>query len=270
MPTCLFPVTRCTAMPYAERNLPLSAALIACLGLFGLERPVSAEEILIPGVDNGSDILRALALAYDGRRRGELVLVPPPVGVGSAIADVIAGRASFARIDRPLRSDELAAGLGARVIFSLPERVLAHPDLHRKGLSTAELESILDGQITDWARLGGASLPIRLVSREGAPQGSRDRLWAKADRTADLLAILRRNPGTLALTAARLSPEDEALAIPLDGLEPRDPRYPRRVEIALAYRPEALSPAVTAFLAFLQSANAAELVSAYGGSLSRP
>ena len=88
-------------MPYAERNLPLSAALVACLGLFGLERPVLAEEILIPGVDTGSDILRALALAHDGRMRGELVLVPPPVGAGSALADVIGDRATLARIDRP-------------------------------------------------------------------------------------------------------------------------------------------------------------------------
>lgn len=257
-------------MPYAERNLPLSAALVACLGLFGLERPVLAEEILIPGVDIGSDILRALALAYDGRKRGELVLVPPPAGAGSAIADVIAGRASFARIDRPLRSDEREAGLVSRVIFSLPEQVLVHPDLDRKAISTPELEAILEGRITDWASLGGPALPIRLVSREGAPKGGSQRLWAKAPRTADLLAILRRNPGTLALTAARLSPEDEALALALDGFAPRDPRYPRRVEIALAYRPDRLNAAIAAFLAFLESRPAAELVSAYGGSLSRP
>ncbi len=257
-------------MPYAERNLPLSAALIACLGLFGLERPVSAEEILIPGVDTGSDILRALALAYDGRTRGELVLVPPPVGAGSAIADVIAGRAPFARIDRPLRGDEREAGLSTRVIFSLPVLVLAHPELGRTTITTPELDAILAGRITDWTSLGGPALPIRLVSREGAPKGATQRLWAKAPRAADLVAILRRNPGTLAITSARLSPEDEALALALDGFAPRDPRYPRRVEVALAFRPERLSPAISAFLAFLQSAHAAELVSAYGGSLSRP
>ncbi len=64
-------------MPYAERNLPLSAALAACLGLFGLEKSAFASEILIPGVETGSDILRALALAHDGPMRGELVLCPP-------------------------------------------------------------------------------------------------------------------------------------------------------------------------------------------------
>lgn len=264
------PVTRCTAMPYAERNLPLSAALVACLGLFGLERPAYSEEILIPGVDTGSDILRALALAYDGRTRGELVLVPPPVGAGSAIADVIAGRAPFARIDRSLRLDEREAGLMARVVFSLPVLVLAHPDLGRKALSSAELDAIIAGQITNWASLGGPALPVRLVSRDGAPKDGPQRLWARAPRTADLVAILRRNPGTLALTTARLAAEDEALALAVDGFEPRDARYPRRINVALAYRPERFSPAVESFLTFLTSARAAELVSAYGGSLSRP
>lgn len=257
-------------MPYAERNLPLSAALVACLGLFGLEKPVLSQEIVIPGVDTGSDILRALALAYDGRSRGELVLIPPPVGAGRALADVIAGRVAFARIDRPLRPDEREAGLVSRVIFSLPVVVLAHPGLGRSNLAARELNAILDGSVTDWASFGGAPLPIRLVSREGPPDDAPPRRWARAARLSELVAIVRRTPGALGFTAARLAPEDEALLVRLDGLHPRDAAYPRRVSVALAYRPDQLTPAIEQFLAFLTSARAAELVSAYGGSLTAP
>lgn len=257
-------------MPYAERNLPLSAALAACLGLFGLERPALGEEILIPGVDAGSDVLRALALAYDGRKRGELVLVPPPVGAGSAIADVIAHRAPLARIDRPLRPDESGSGLASRVIFTLPVMLLAHPDLRRKDLSSADLARILAGEVSDWSMLGGPALPVRLVSREGAPDGFAPRRWARAPQIADLVAIVRRSPGTLGLTPARLMPEDEELMLRLDGRAPRDPRYAWRVPIILAYRPERITPAIDAFLTFLASPRAAELVSAYGASQPRP
>lgn len=257
-------------MPYAERNLPLSAALVACLGLFGLERPASAEELRIPGVDTGSDILRALALAYDGRARGELVLVPPASGTASALAEVIAGRAAFARIDRPLSPEERAAGLVARAIFTLPVFVLAHPDLNRPGLGADELAAILDGRIVNWAGLGGPRLPIRLVSRDGPPDNASTRRWARAARQAELVALVRRHPGTLGLSMMRPDPQDEPLILPIGGLEPRHPHYPRRVEMALAYRPEHRTPAFDAFLAFLASARAADLVAAYGGNLSGP
>ncbi|MCA3607153.1 MAG: substrate-binding domain-containing protein [Methylobacterium sp.] len=257
-------------MPYAERNLPLSAALVACLGLFGLERPVLAEEILIPGVDTGSDILRALALAYDGRMRGELVLVPPPVGAGSALADVIGDRASLARIDRPLRMDEREAGLVERPLFTLPVLVLAHPGLGKPNLRASDLAAILDGRIVDWSSLGGPHLPVRLVTRHGPPDHAPHRRWARAERLADLVAIIRRSPGTLGLSTGRLLPEHEPLLVSIDGLDIRDPRYPHRIEVALAHKPGRLTPAVLSFLAFLDSARAADLVSAYGGTLSRP
>ncbi|MCZ8269256.1 MAG: substrate-binding domain-containing protein [Beijerinckiaceae bacterium] len=257
-------------MPYAERNLPLSAALVACLGVFGLERPVLAEEILIPGVDTGSDILRALALAHDGRMRGELVLVPPPVGAGSALADVIGDRATLARIDRPLRMDEREAGLVARPLFTLPVLVLVHPGLGKPNLRASDLAAILDGRILDWSSLGGPRLPIRLVTRDGPPEHVPHPRWARAERHADLVAIVRRSPGSLGLSTARLLPEDEPLLATIDGFDIRDPRYPHRIEVALAHRPGRLTPAVRSFLAFLASARAAELVSAYGGTPSRP
>ncbi len=196
--------------------------------------------------------------------------MPPAVGAGRAIADVIAGRATVARIDRPLRADEMEAGLATRVVFTLPVRILGHPDLVRRDITQDELARILEGSIDNWSAIRGPSMPIRLVSRDSAPTDKWLRRWARAAYLTDLVAVVRRSPGTLGLTHARLQPEDEALALTLDGIAPNDPRYPYRVAIRFAYRPDRVTPAVEAFFAFLSSARAAELVSAYGAGLPRP
>ncbi len=76
--------------------------------------------------------------------------------------------------------------------------VVVHPANPVAGLSVEQLERIFQGQITDWAAVGGENLPITVVSREA---GSGTRL--------DLESML---PGSRRITpGARLAPSSEAV-----------------------------------------------------------
>lgn len=255
-------------MAYAERNLPLSAALVACLGLFGLQSVAIAEEISIPGVEEGSDILRALAIAFGGHGEGRLVLVPPTIGAGSAVSDVISERAALARINRPLRDDEKQAGIVEFALFDLPIVLIAHPANARRNLASAEWARIRAGQLRNWRELGGPDLPIRLVVHHEfdgiLPELTDRQRRARAIHSREVEALVRQVPGTIGLTSGTTFASRADLLLSLDNLKPDQPDYPFRARVSLAYKPASLQGLVKEFMAFLRSERAMRLMLGHG------
>jgi phosphate transport system substrate-binding protein len=255
-------------MAYAERNLPLSAALAACLGLFGLQAVVIAEEISIPGVEEGSDILRALAIAFGRHGEGKLVLVPPTIGAGGAVSDVISERAALARINRALLDDEKQAGVVEYPLFDLPVVLIAHPAIRRRNVTSAEWNRIRSGHLRNWSELGGPDLPIRLVVHhefEGilSLQSGQQRR-ARAAHSREVEELVRRVPGALGLTTGATFASREDLLITLDHLRSDHPDYAFRARVSLAYKPARLHGLASEFLAFLRSERAAQLMLGHG------
>ncbi|MBN8534221.1 MAG: substrate-binding domain-containing protein [Rhizobiales bacterium] len=255
-------------MAYAERNLPLSAALAACLGLFGLQAAAIAEEISIPGVEEGSDILRALAIAFGGHGEGKLVLVPPAIGAGGAVSDVISERAALARINRDLNDDEKQAGVVEFPLFDLPVVLIAHPAVARRNLTSAEWSRIRSGHLRNWRDLGGPDLPIKLVMHhefEGIlpalPAGQRR---ASAAHTRDVDVLVRQVPGAIGLTTGATFNSREDLLVTLDNLKFDQPAYPFRARVSLAYKSARLHGLAGEFVAFLRSERAARLMLGHG------
>lgn len=82
--------------------------------------------------------------------------------------------------NRTLLADLAAGQLDAVLVHTLPATtehwfnpvaldglvIIVHPDNPVTGLSTAEIQAIFNGQITNWTSLGGADLPIEVISRE--------------------------------------------------------------------------------------------------------
>lgn len=255
-------------MAYAERNLPLSAALVACLGLFGLQASAIAEEISIPGVEEGSDILRALAIAFGGHSAGKLVLVPPTIGAGGAVSDVISERATFARINRALLDHEKQAGLAEFPLFDLPIVLIAHAGVPRRNLSSAEFAAIRSGQIYNWRQLGGPDLPISLVAHHEleallGDQTGRRRL-AQVARARDVEDLVRQVPGAIGLSSGVSFATRGDLLLTLDQIAFDQPDYPLRASLGLIFRPARLSGLAGEFLAFLRSERAARLMLGHG------
>lgn len=255
-------------MAYAERNLPLSAALAACLGLFGLQAVVIAEEISIPGVEEGSDILRALAIAFGGHGEGKLVLVPPTIGAGGAVSDVISERAALARINRALNNDEKQAGVVEFPLFDLPVVLIAHPAIARRNLTSAEWNRVRNGQLRNWRDLGGPDLPIRLVLHhefEGIlPDLPVRQSRARAARAREVEVLVRQVPGAIGLTTGATYQSREELLITLDNLRSDQPDYPFRARVSLAYKPARVHGLAGEFMAFLRSERATRLMLGHG------
>ncbi|MGL5447034.1 MAG: substrate-binding domain-containing protein [Rhabdaerophilum sp.] len=261
-------VTRGETMAYAERNLPLSAALAACLGLFGLQPGAIAEEISIPGVEEGSDVLRALAIAFGGHGEGKLMLVPPAIGVGGAVSDVMSGRAVFARINRGLLNHEKQAGLIEFPLFDLPIVLIAHPSIPRQNLTSAELAGIRAGRLRNWRELGGPDLAIRLVVHQEfeavhSDPSARSRR-AQVARARDVEDLVRQVPGTIGLTAGAQFGSRGMTVMKLDNASPDQPEYPLRVRLSLAHNPARHSGLADEFLTFLRSERAARLILGHG------
>lgn len=255
-------------MAYAERNLPLSAALAACLGLFGLQAGAIAEEISIPGVEEGSDILRALAIAFGSHGGGRLVLVPPTIGASGAVSDVISERAALARINRTLLKDEKQAGVVEFPLFDLPVVLIAHPMIKRRNLTSAEWNRIRNGQLRNWSELGGPDLPIRLVVHHefvsilAEPSDRQSR--ARAAHSREVEGLVRKVPGTLGLTTGANFSSREDLLVTLDNLRSDHPDYAFRARLSLAYKPARLHGLASEFMAFLRSERAAQLMLGLG------
>lgn len=82
--------------------------------------------------------------------------------------------------NRTLLADLAAGQLDAVLVHTLPATtenwfnpvaldglvIIVHPDNPVTGLSTAEIQAIFSGQITNWSSLGGPDMPIEVISRE--------------------------------------------------------------------------------------------------------
>lgn len=255
-------------MAYAERNLPLSAALVACLGLFGLQAGAIAEEISIPGVEEGSDILRALAIAFGGHGQGKLVLVPPTIGVGGAVSDVISERATFARINRALLDHEKQAGLAEFPLFDMSIGLIVHPGVGRRNLTSPEFEGIRSGRFHNWRQLGGPDLMISLVAHQELAslltEPSGGRRLAQVARARDVEELVSQIPGAIGITTGASFASRGAVLLSLDQIAFGQPDYPLRARLGLAYRPDRLTGLAGEFLAFLRSERAARLMLGHG------
>jgi phosphate transport system substrate-binding protein len=95
-------------------------------------------------------------------------------GSGVGIAALQNGTVQIANSSRPIKSKEVSA-CKAKGINPTPYAVandgiaiVVHKSNHVKDLSVAQIKDIYTGKISNWKELGGASLPIVIVSRDVA------------------------------------------------------------------------------------------------------
>ena len=267
------------------RSLPL-AMLAVFLGLAGLWPPAALAAgkavLTIPGTGDSQDLLRLLVERFRRDNPDITVELPDSIGTTAGLRLVIGGKAELARTARPLRDDEIAAGLTQVVFAATPVVFAVHPLVTGvKGLSSGQVQAVFAGRVKNWSELGGPDLPVARVCRE-TPETSRELLnaaipgfeadgcrdQAVAYTTPEAVALVAGHPGAIGYFSLAAMTATNLTALALGGVAPTlenvgRGNYPVTIPFGLAYKPP-LSPAAVRFLKFLTGPDAQSLMARLG------
>ncbi len=151
----------------------LSAA--GCSGQRGAEAGSAQAQAARTIQNTGSDTLVNLALAWAENYMGahsELRVSVTGGGSGTGIAGLINKTVDLANASRAMKKEEIEAAQknGVDPVEHTVARdaiaVVVHPSNPVQGLTIPQLSDIYTRKITNWKEVGGADLPIVLLSRE--------------------------------------------------------------------------------------------------------
>ena len=262
------------------------AALAGILALAGLLPPsalAAGETVLtIPGTGDSQDLLRLLAERFRRDNPDIAVELPDSIGTTAGLRLVIGGKAELARTARPLRDDEIAAGLSQIVFAATPVVFAVHPSVTGvKGVTSAQAQAVFAGRVKNWSELGGPDLAVARVCRE-TPETTRELLnaaipgfeadgcrdQAVAYTTPEAVALVAGHPGTVGYVSLAAMATANLAPLALDGVAPTLENVGRGsyrlvIPFGLAYK-SPLSPAAARFLKFLSSPDALSLMARLG------
>lgn len=255
-------------------------AMLVAAVLLGAGAAAGAETLRITGTGTDLGTFRLLGEAYRKLSPQTAIDVLPSLGSTGGIKAVLAGALEIGLSGRPLKPEEEAGGAKARPYARTPLALVVAERSPLRSLSRKDLVGYYSGAIRRWPD----GTPVRLVMRPAtdvdtselmalspevseAVSGALSRegmiIAATDQEAADLL---EQTPGAFGVTTlALVRAERRALRpLSLDGVEPTPAnlasgRYPlvKTLYYVVGARP---SPAVTAFLDFLGTAAARQIL----------
>lgn len=209
-----------------------------------------------------------------------------PNGTNVGIRHLINGQVWIAASSRPLNSEERAAGLLSIPIAKDALAVVVGVNNPFNGSLTLEqLKQIFQGQITNWAQVGGPDLPIRVINR--SPDSGSHTLFREVvllgqsfapdgpnfttlmqDETTPLLRALGRD-GISYSTVQQVENQQTVRIVPINGVTPTDReavrsgRYPISRVVYLVVKQQT-SPAVKQFIDMVLSPQGQQIVQRVG------
>ncbi len=260
-----------------KRCLALALTWLALL-------PAAAAELLIPGAGPPTQLLQALASAFNAGAAAMQVKVPPSTGISGALDAANSGSSPLARMPRRLSAAEQRSGLRQIVIAREAIVFATGADVTVDNLSRQQLGAIFTGKTTDWRELGGRPGPIRLfirpegenslrVIRQQLPEFAGLRFSANSrllHLDPEVIEQLQRFGWGLAWgSAGNLLAAKGLHLLALDGVAPsasalRSGQYPLHYEVVLIYKGAALSGVARAFVDFIASPTGQAVIDASG------
>jgi phosphate transport system substrate-binding protein len=239
----------------------------------------TSSELVVVGTGDGMEMLQTVADVYSADTPDTTVIVPPSIGSGGAVAAVGAERNNLGRIARPLSDKERAQGLIDAPIMRIPAAIYVHRSAGVTGLTTAQLAGIYSGAIQNWNEVGGNDIRIKVVRREEADStlsvlrssmpGWKDLTLTHRSKlamtTQEAVETVKDVEGTIGFGPYSRSLETVATVLRINGKHPLDDGYPSVVTLALLYKEGALAPEAEAFLRFVRSPKAHQLMANWGG-----
>lgn len=191
-------------------------------------------------------------------------------GTSKGIQNLISNSVQIAASSRPLQPSEAQANIQLVPIAKDAIAIIVSANNPFKGgLSLDQVSKIYQGKITNWAEVGGANVPIKVINR-AAVSGTRDLFqnvvllgqtfapdsanfitW-KQDETTAIMQQLGSN-GISYATVSQVENQSTIRVVPVDGVSPTDKatiksgKYPISRNIFLAINKQT-SPAVKQFI----------------------
>jgi len=130
-----------------------------------------AETLQIEGSTTVGPIADAFA-EYFKTVYPDLKLTVNQTGSGDGAAALIDGRCDIADMSRFMKPDEFTKAVGkgvlpvAHVVAMDGVCVVVHPSNPVTALTKAQIRDIYMGKVTNWSQVGGASMPVVVISRD--------------------------------------------------------------------------------------------------------
>jgi phosphate transport system substrate-binding protein len=263
----------------------LSAVALAALGGCGRHEgaatgaaATSPQRVMVVGSSTVAPLMGEIAKAYEQAHPGVRIEVQAG-GSSRGVLDVRNGAAQLGMVSRELKADE--QDLGRALIARDGIGMIVHQSNPIARLTKAQVVAIYTGQVRNWRQLGGADLPITVVSKAegrstldifsqyvGVPYRNIQASVVIGDNQQGIQTVAgsAASIGYVSIGSAEYEARHGA-AIRLVPLDEQDPtsaavasgEYAISRELNLVYKPP-LSAPLQAFVQFAQSQQAAELV----------
>lgn len=201
------------------------------------------------------------------------------VGSENGIQALLLGDVDVAASSRPLTTQEQANGLVAvPVTTDRMALVVGNDNPYRRGVSTGQVAQIFQGQLTNWAALGGPDTPIRVINRpsvSGTHAAFREMVLNGGEfGTTPNITTLDRDATTPMLqqlgtdgigyaTFSQVADQQTVRVVPVDGVTPEAANYPLQRPVYYVYK-DVNSPEVQAFLGFALSPQGQQAIATAG------
>jgi phosphate transport system substrate-binding protein len=234
---------------------------------FAPPKNVPPGNLRIEGSTSMVQINQALKNSFEKQFPGTTVTATAR-GTDAGIQALLQGNVELAAVSRPLTSQEKAQNLVAvDIAQDAVAIVVGEKNPFRKGLTSAQVVGIFQGQITDWSKVGGTPGTIRVINRppdsgthqafkelvlKGGTFGTTPNITTlQQDATTPLLQKLQTN-GIGYATFAQVANQRTIRTVAVDGLTPEASNYPYQRTLYYVYKQPA-NPQVQAFLGYATS-----------------
>ncbi len=227
----------------------------------------SGTNVRIVGSTTMVQINQSLKQGFEGKFPGTTVATSAG-GSDQGIRALLAGSADVAAVSRPLTAQEQSQGLVAvPVTTDAIAVVVGKANPFDKGLTSAQVASIFEGQVNTWSAVGGTAATIRVINRpagsgthqvfqtlvlKGANFGTTPNITTlQRDATTPLLQALGTD-GIGYATYAQVVKQTTVRVLAIDGVTPEAANYPYQRSLYYVYKQNP-SSAVQAFLGYANS-----------------
>jgi phosphate transport system substrate-binding protein len=209
-----------------------------------------------------------------------------PNGSNAGLKNLLEAKVAIAASSRPLKPQEIQSGLvGVPIARDALAVVVGINNPYKDGLTMDQLRGIFQGKITNWAQLGGADQPIKVINRatdSGTQTFFKDAVLLGSDfapdsanfttlphdETTPMLQALGKN-GIGYSTVQQVANQRTVRVLAIDGVSPTDVSatksgvYPISRVILLVAKKET-SPAVKEFIDLALSPAGQQIVQQVG------
>ena len=238
-----------------------------------------AEEIEIVGTGDGTQVLKAVGVAFGEAYPGVTVAVPRSIGSGGGIKAVGEGQHKIGRVARPIKEREEPFGLTYKPFAKVPVVFITHPGTGVTNLTAKQICAIYSGEVTNWREVGGNDERIRVVRREDGDSslevliktfpGFKDIVITDKSKTAlktvENFSIVEGKEGTIGFGPYDVAKDANVKIVQIDGKSPAESGYPSFTTLALVYKAENKSGTLGKFIDFATSSSANAAISSANG-----